>query len=107
VHRGGFTKIEEVEDAKRGWKLDADQVAQFVDECCKAPAPGEKEKSGELYKAFRHWTQDQGFIHRVTQNNFSRRLGRLGVTTRKGTDGTRELHDIKLLDGYAYLKWDA
>ena len=72
----------------------------------RSAGPFEKEKSAELYKAFGRWADDQGITHRVTQNNFSRRLGRLGVTTRKGTDGTRELRDIKLLDGYAYLKWD-
>ncbi|MCE5333609.1 MAG: phage/plasmid primase, P4 family, partial [Desulfobacteraceae bacterium] len=54
LKRGIFTRVESCEDAKAEWRLDADQVAQFLEDRC-ACGEGLTSPSREIYEAYRVW----------------------------------------------------
>jgi putative DNA primase/helicase len=93
--RGRFTPVESSEEAKREWRLQADQVAQFVEERC-AVEGGAAIASSALYGAYERWAIGAGIGRRVTRKTFTQRLQRLGVAAAKGTDGVRILAGIRL-----------
>ena len=73
----GFTDPESSRQAKEEWRLEADQVAQFVDDVCERSALG-KVGSQKLYDTFTSWASDQGIGQKVKQKSFVDRLERLG-----------------------------
>lgn len=80
----GFTKPKSSERAKEEWRLEADQVQQFVNECCKRSSCG-KIESGKLYTAYRHWAYDNGIRSTFTHKNFRDRLTRLGFGSERNS----------------------
>jgi putative DNA primase/helicase len=101
IERGGFTDCPSSQVAKQEWRLEADQVAQFVEEQCER-APGREITSAALYSAYQEWAQDAGIVRKLNRKNFTARLKRLGITPKKGTGGTRLPIGISLRRGARY-----
>jgi putative DNA primase/helicase len=91
----GFTQPASSEAAKAEWRLDADQVAQFVQDACTREV-GAKTPGGWLYEAYGRWAAAQGIKKTVNRETFSKRLQRLGHPTGKVTDGLRIYEHIKI-----------
>ena len=66
--RGEFTKAASVEERKKEWRLDCDQVAQFVDDRC-VLSPEFFETSYKLYNAYEDWTKEAGCAWSVVSNS--------------------------------------
>ncbi|MGY6636931.1 MAG: DNA primase family protein [Erythrobacter sp.] len=73
----GFTNPASSEDAKREWRLEADQVAQFVDDCCET-APGAMVRASDVFMAYDNWAQNNGIKTTVAARGLRERLTRLG-----------------------------
>ena len=72
----GFTKFASCEAAKKKWALEADQVAQFIDECgVRGP---EKVSIGTVFSEYGHWARDNGVARTVNKRTLRDRLTRLG-----------------------------
>lgn len=80
LQRGYFTEPDSCIEAKREWRLNADQAAQFIEERCTS-GPGET-PSSELFEAYREWARDAGVHHTLTHKTFSERAERLGYQKR-------------------------
>jgi putative DNA primase/helicase len=93
--RGGFTSAASVEAAKDAWKLEADQVAQFADECLKFERAAQT-ASAELYRAYESWADDAGIKRSLNRKNFTNRICRLGAEIHKGSGGVRLLVGVQI-----------
>jgi len=81
-------------DLAAGWRLEADQVAQFVEECCTSD-PASTVASSEIYEEFREWARNGGIARMVTRKSFSQRLERLGYRLSR-TGVQRRIEGIKI-----------
>jgi putative DNA primase/helicase len=79
-----FAKPQSSDAAKSEWRLEADQVAQFVEDCCVAQCDA-RAKVGDVFKAYIFWADDNGIKKTMAQKGFRDRLTRLGF----GTDRDR------------------
>ena len=84
VKRGAFTEPPSCVQAKKEWRMEADQAAQFLEECC-TPGPT-REPSGEVYAEFREWADGSGIRNRLSQKTLTMRLETLGFGTQKSGD---------------------
>jgi putative DNA primase/helicase len=73
----GFTAPASSEAAKQEWRLEADQVAQFVDDVCTRD-PQARSTAGEVFNAYRDWAFDNGIKQTMSQKGLRDRLTRLG-----------------------------
>ena len=73
----GFTKPPSSEAAKLKWRLEADQVAMFVDECCTREI-GAMVQAGDLFREYKEWANRNGIKQTVTQKSLRDRLTNLG-----------------------------
>jgi putative DNA primase/helicase len=73
----GFTEPQSSQAAKAEWRLEADQVALFVDERCQRQRTG-KETIDNLFNAYVTWAQSQGISKTVGKKGFRDRLNGLG-----------------------------
>lgn len=73
----GFTDPQSSEDAKKEWRLEADQVALFVDDTCHR-APDARTPAGDVFQAYRTWAADNGISKTMSQKGLRDRLSRLG-----------------------------
>ncbi|MEI7668570.1 MAG: phage/plasmid primase, P4 family [Pseudomonadota bacterium] len=96
LKRGSFTEPASCIAAKQEWRMEADQVAQFVDEKCELN-PDYDSTSAQLYDAYQNWINEVGIIRKIKRNNFTNRLLRFGCSLQKGTRGVRLITGIKLL----------
>ena len=55
--KNGFTQPASSETAKHGWRLEADQVAQFVDDVCTREADS-MSKATDVFSAYKDWALD-------------------------------------------------
>jgi putative DNA primase/helicase len=78
----GFTNPASSEDAKKEWRLEADQVAQFVDDACQREA-GAMTGSTQVFKAYQTWAEENGISKTMSQKGLRDRLTRLGFGTDK------------------------
>lgn len=95
LERGAFTMPPSVLEARQEWRLDADQVAAFLDDEVEQ-APGEKAESQAVYDRYRQWADRAGISMRVGRKMFTQRLARFGFSPAKGTAGTRVIWGMKL-----------
>lgn len=95
LQRGAFTMPPSVIEARQEWRLDADQVAAFLDDEVEQ-APGEKTESQALYDRYRLWADRAGISMRVGRNMFTRRLARFGYSPAKGAAGVRFIWGLRL-----------
>lgn len=95
IRTGNFTEPQSCKDAKQEWRLEADQVAQFVTEKC-TMEPLHEVSSQALYKEYESWAEESGITRKLGRKNFTTRLIRLGCTLGKGTGGTRMVCGIRI-----------
>ena len=77
-----FTVPASSEAAKLEWKLEADQVAQFVEEACQRDPHG-RSTSADAFNAYRNWANANGVAKTMSHKGFSQRLTRLGFGSQK------------------------
>jgi len=76
LRNGGYTEpAGSVEDLAQ-WRLESDQVRQWVAECTVAAERGQWVKSTRLYDAYRDWAKASG-LRQVSITKFGRRLGQI------------------------------
>lgn len=88
-----FTECGSSVDVARQWRIEADQVVQFVEECC-ATGPDYRATSLDLYLQYQNWAVSAGVRRTVNRNNFTSRLKRLGFEPSRGAGGTRMIEGI-------------
>ena len=94
--RKDFTECPSSDAIKDEWRLEADQVRQFVEECC-AEKPDERVASRTIFSSYQVWAREAGINRTVSKNTFSSRLQGLGFLNRKGTKGERQVVGLELL----------
>ena len=99
LKRGTFTEPESCAQAKQEWRIEADQVAQFVGEMCKLELDAEI-TSSLLYVAYKDWANDAGVTRKLNRKNFTSRIMRLGGKPCKGTGGKRMIAGIRVKSAY-------
>lgn len=77
------------------WKLEANQVAQFIEDECEW-GPGLIISTADLYRSYTHYAEDGGIRHILNRNNFSTRVQQLGGVLSRGSGGTRMISGISL-----------
>jgi len=82
-------------EAKKHWRMESDQAAQFVEECC-ALSNDYESASHDVYAGYQQWAKETGSLRPLNRKNFTCRLKRFGVEPFKGTGGKRMLHGIRL-----------
>ena len=75
--RNGFTEAPSSVEEKKAWRLEVDQVAGFVDECCFSDPRGIV-PIGELFSFYQKWASHQGLKQTLNKKNFRSRLTNLG-----------------------------
>jgi putative DNA primase/helicase len=73
----GFTMPDSCIRARSEWRLEADQVAQFVNEACEKHVNG-KEPISMMFRAYKHWAEANGIHKAMSMKGFRDRLTRLG-----------------------------
>ena len=84
--RDGFTMPESSEQARDDWRLEADQIAQFVDAECERVASGSVAAS-TLFKRYREWAAGNGIYRTLSMKGFRDRLTRLGFGSKRTMNG--------------------
>ena len=86
VTTGKFTEPQSSLDAKDQWRLESDQVQQFIEAKCEN-APDGWVAVRRLYQSYREWAGDAGIKHTLTEKSFSQRICRLGYAKEKRGTG--------------------
>jgi putative DNA primase/helicase len=73
----GFTKPPSSEEAKHEWRLEADQVAMFVDDRCARQA-GARELASDLFAAYQDWAGKNGVRQTMSAKGLRDRMTKLG-----------------------------
>ena len=85
----GFTLPASCEAARNAWRLEADQVAQFVEEECTVDPLGfTRVEPQKLFNSYRDWARDSGISKTVGMRAFRDRLTVLGYQGTK-SNGVR------------------
>ena len=82
----GFTEPGSSESAKKEWRLEADQVALFIDEVGHRD-PGARILSGDVFRAYTSWALDNGINKTMSQKGLRDRLTRLGFGSYRDKTG--------------------
>lgn len=91
----GFTEPQSSKAAKLEWRLEADQVALFVDECCLRQRTG-NETIDDVFTAYGNWAQDQGISKTMAKKGLRDRLTRLGFGSKR-TGSSRHVVGLTLI----------
>ena len=78
----GFTTPASAEEARSEWSLDANQVAQFIDEEYSRD-PHFEEPISDVYHQYRCWADRNGIFNKLTMKSFRDRLTHLGFGFRR------------------------
>ena len=81
-------------DIARQWRMEADQVAQFVADDCDT-GPNHRATSADLFMRYQSWALNAGVRRTLNRNNFTARLKRLGFAPGRGTGGTRMIEGVQ------------
>ncbi len=95
LNSGSLTVCNSSELAKLRWRLEADQVLQFVEDKC-VRIPGFRTEVSVLFFAYKLWATNSGIKHTLSNINFGKRLEQLGFKQIKGTNGVRQRMGIML-----------
>ena len=95
IENRAFTPCSSSDDLTRQWRLEADQVAQFVEETCQ-PTPGESLTSAFIYQQYGLWAGEAGINRTLNRKNFTTRLERLGYSPGRGSNGVRMISGLTL-----------
>lgn len=93
--RGDFTYCLSSEAAKKQWRLECDQVEQFVTDACELSS-GLRSISQDIYRSYTSWAKEMGVKRVLGHNGLTQRLQKLGVENSKGTNGKRMLSGIAI-----------
>lgn len=93
--RGEFTHCPSSEVAKKYWRIECDQVEQFVADVCEIGA-GFKCSSSNIFQSYVIWAKEMGIKRSLGHNELTQRLCRLGVEPKRGTNGNRMLLGIAI-----------
>jgi putative DNA primase/helicase len=97
VELTGFITPKSSLAAAKAWRIEADQVAQFVEECCVLDS-GNEIRIGDLYRDFNQWADAAGVKSRVTKKSFSQRLSTMGYGAHRSSQN-RLIKGLKMRDG--------
>ena len=93
IDKNAFTECSSSIEAARLWRVEADQVAQFVEEECETGVAC-RATSAALYSRYQSWADAAGVRRTLNRNNFTNRLKRLGCSAERGTGGTRMIAGV-------------
>ena len=82
----GFTEPESCIEAKENWRMEADQVARYLQERI-ATDPGGWVLVQAVYNDYREWADDAGIYRKVGKHEFSERLDKLNIVKTRKTPG--------------------
>jgi putative DNA primase/helicase len=88
--QNGFTIPQSSKNACNEWRLEADQVAQFVEDNCQRDNEGIVSIK-LLYSAYLEWARDSGINKTLTTKSFRDRLNRLGFGSKRQNSGMQVL----------------
>lgn len=83
--RGCITSPASSMEALKRWRMDSDQVANFVEDRCKVGVEFGPTPHATLFQAFREWAAAENISHTVTGKAFTQRLEGLGFTAGRHT----------------------
>jgi putative DNA primase/helicase len=92
--RNAFTECASSVEAIKQWRLEADQVAQFVEEVCEIGSE-HSTTSDQLYREYDAWADGAGIRRKLNRKNFALRLARLGCSLARGAGGVRMIAGIR------------
>jgi len=92
---GCFTDCSSSQDIAAKWRQEADQAAQFVEECCEIDS-SVSVSSQDIYANYMGWCDEVGIRLKLSRNTLTSRLESLGYTRLKGTNGVRLIHGLRL-----------
>ena len=93
AERQGFTIPTSSQEARDKWKLETNQVAQFIIEECDERKEA-AENFSDLYKCYKDWVE-RNHLTLLTTKTFSSRTQRLGfIGAKSGSD--RKIKGLKL-----------
>ena len=96
-----FTQPSSSNAAKNEWRLDADQVAMFVEECCERDQFAQT-TIGDVYNAYKAWAADSGIQKIVQKKSMRQRLTRLDFG--EGRDRqTRYVTGLRIIETSCHL----
>jgi putative DNA primase/helicase len=95
LENGHFTDCPSSDLIKKDWRLESDQISQFIEELC-IWAPDGQVSSAQLFNAYLGWARVSGINRTVSRNTFSTRLQGLGFAIHKGTKGERQIKGLKM-----------
>ncbi|HUQ90326.1 MAG TPA: phage/plasmid primase, P4 family [Bryobacteraceae bacterium] len=85
-HSEGLGRPDEVASAVKDWRSDADQIGQFLSECCVIGDYG-RVKARPLYKQYRDWAEGSGERDVVTETAFGLRMTQQGYQKKREESG--------------------
>lgn len=94
IEHKAFTACASSIEITKQWRVEADQVAQFVEECCET-GPQCRATSADLFNRYQTWAMNAGVRRTLNRNNFTNRLRRLKFEPDRGTGGTRMVAGIQ------------
>ena len=94
IENKAFTACASSIEITKQWRVEADQVAQFVEESCET-GPQCRAISADLFNRYHTWAEAAGVRRTLNRNNFTNRLRRLGYEPDRGTGGTRMVAGIQ------------
>lgn len=89
LQRDEITTCKSGEAAKQRWRIEADQVAQFVEDMCNS-SPGNALEASSLYSAYTGWVYRSGIARKLNVKNFGARLEMLGFPAVRCAGGVRQ-----------------
>ncbi|MDC1101380.1 phage/plasmid primase, P4 family [Pseudomonadales bacterium] len=87
ILRGQFTEPASMLEASRDWRQEADQVAQFVEDCCHI-GPGDTSKK-IVYENYRAWATENGISRALSHRSFTTRVRQIRGVGEKKSGATR------------------
>ena len=94
-----FTEPDSCKEAKKEWRLHADQAAEFVQDKCILGA-GLSATSADIFREYGYWAERCGIKRTFSRNSLTTRLCNLGAERSRLSDGTRTLSGIDLKDDF-------
>lgn len=95
LKRGHFTLPDSCEAARRQWRMESDQVAQFIEDCCSLGAEYSQFLQ-EIYDDYRQWAEGVGIRRTLNQRNFADRVRSNGPESHRSTGGRRRFEGIRV-----------
>ena len=97
--RGYFTEPESCKEAKKEWRLNADQAAEFMEDRC-VTGPGLSATSSSLFKEYMEWAEGNGIRRTLGKNTLTTRLCNLGAERSVSSDGNARMLSGIDIKGY-------